>query len=176
MSRLGLDPATPIALAGMMGVGKSTLGRALAERLGLAFCDLDQAVVAAAGRPIAQVFREQGEPAFRSIEASCLDHWISQAQGVLALGGGTLHQPGCAARLQAVARVLVLRRPLAHLLKVTQNDPERPLAADLKRLFAQRVPAEPQLGVLVELDDLGESAALDRILSVLSGITEPLPS
>ncbi len=169
-----LGPDRPIALAGMMGVGKSTLGRALAERLGLPFCDLDQAVVAAAGRPIAQIFRDRGEAQFRTLEAQCLEDWLSQARGVLALGGGTLHQPGSAARLGAVARVLVLRRPLSHLLRVTQADPERPLVGDLERLYAERVPAEPKLGTVVELEDLSESAALARILSVLSIMNAPV--
>lgn len=83
-------PPTRIYLTGFMGSGKSTVGPRLAARLGRPFVDLDAAVATRAGRPVAAVFAEAGEAAFRALEATCLRATAEVADAVVALGGGAL--------------------------------------------------------------------------------------
>ncbi len=80
-----------IALIGLMGAGKSTLGQALARHLGLPFVDLDARIVEQAGKAIPRIFAEDGEDAFRVLESACLEQCIASPQGcVLATGGGVI--------------------------------------------------------------------------------------
>lgn len=77
-------------LIGAPGAGKTTVGRALAARLGVAFQDTDDAVVALAGKPIPDIFVEDGEDAFRALETKCLETLLASSSGVLSLGGGVV--------------------------------------------------------------------------------------
>jgi shikimate kinase len=78
-----------IVLVGFMGCGKTTVGRELARRLGYDFVDLDTFITENIGRAPAEIIREDGEPAFRSIETDALDHVLKKnGSGVIALGGG----------------------------------------------------------------------------------------
>lgn len=99
---------TVIALMGLRGSGKSTLGRALAERLGRRFVDLDDRTLARCaaheGATIAEVFRDIGEPAFRKAETAALREALGERDIVLALGGGTPIAPGAADDLREAQR------------------------------------------------------------------------
>lgn len=101
-----------IALTGFMGSGKSTVGRALARRLGWAFIDLDRHIVAEAGRDIPDIFREEGEAGFRSRESAVLQNLLADGREdgglVLALGGGTLTRSDNAAAIKRNALVVFL--------------------------------------------------------------------
>ncbi|MBG0856736.1 shikimate kinase [Streptomyces spinoverrucosus] len=79
-----------VVLVGPMGVGKSTVGRLLAERLGVGFRDTDEDIVAEQGRTIADIFVEDGESAFRAIEKQAVHTALAEHTGVLALGGGAI--------------------------------------------------------------------------------------
>ena len=86
-----------IALTGYMGAGKTTVGRIVADALGCPFVDLDDVVVKKAGKSIPEIFAQDGEPAFRAIEADCLKKTVkkyAESTVVLALGGGTVTCPG----------------------------------------------------------------------------------
>lgn len=84
----------PLAvLIGPMAAGKTSVGRALAARLGVPFADLDALIVRDAGRSIPEIFRLEGEPAFREREAAALSRAIAQQVGVLSLGGGAPMHP-----------------------------------------------------------------------------------
>ena len=84
-----MKPAGPIVIIGFMGCGKTEVARALARRLALPMVDLDGAIAKAHGRTAAQLIREDGEPAFRSIETKALHELLeSGARGVISLGGG----------------------------------------------------------------------------------------
>jgi shikimate kinase len=88
-----------IVLVGFMGAGKTTVGTLLADRLGLPFTDTDHAVEQSAGRPIRQIFAEDGEPAFRALEQQVIAGLLDGPPSVLALGGGAPEYPPTRDRL-----------------------------------------------------------------------------
>jgi shikimate kinase len=96
-----------VVLVGPMGVGKSTVGRLLAERLGTGFRDTDEDIVALEGRAIADIFVDEGEPAFRAIEKRAVHTALAEHEGVLALGGGAI--------LDADTRALLAGHPVVYL-------------------------------------------------------------
>ncbi len=126
-----------LALAGFMGTGKSTVGRAVAARVGLPFVDLDDVVAADAGRGIPEIFAEEGEAGFRVREAASLARVAAGPPVVLALGGGTLHQPRAVAALTGWA-VVVLHAPLEVVAARLGEGGGRPLAPHAAALFEAR--------------------------------------
>ena len=92
----------PVAvLVGTMGAGKTTVGRLLADALGVAFLDSDHAVEARAGKPVQEIFVDDGEAAFRALERTAVAAALDEHDGVLALGGGAVldrSDPGAAGR------------------------------------------------------------------------------
>ncbi|RYJ20897.1 shikimate kinase I [Streptomyces sp. L-9-10] len=99
--------APVIVLVGPMGVGKSTVGELLAERLGTGFRDSDADIVATQGRSIADIFVDEGEPRFRELEREAVRLAIAEHRGVLALGGGAV--------LDAATRELLAGLPVVYL-------------------------------------------------------------
>ena len=129
-------------LYGPPGSGKSTIGRLLAARLGLPFTDLDAVIVETDGRPIPQIFAEEGEPGFRAREKQALADMGVRLRHVVALGGGALLNPECRALAEANGEVLCLACTLETLCHRIDNAPgSRPLAgnhAALEKLLANR--------------------------------------
>jgi shikimate kinase len=117
-----------IVLVGPMGVGKSTVGQLLAERLGTGYRDTDDDIVAAQGRTIAEIFVEEGEPAFRAIEKQAVHEALAGHDGVLALGGGAVLDPDTRALL-AGQRVVYLSMDVEEAVKRTGLNAARPLLA-----------------------------------------------
>ncbi|MFC8364934.1 shikimate kinase [Streptomyces griseorubiginosus] len=111
-----------------MGVGKSTVGRLLAERLGTAYRDTDDDIVAEQGRAIAEIFVDEGEPAFRAIEKAAVARSLAEHDGVLALGGGSILDADTRALL-AGQRVLYLSMDVEEAVKRTGLNAARPLLA-----------------------------------------------
>ena len=141
-----------------MASGKSTVGRALAERLGVAFIDLDEAIEAAAGSTIAELIQSKGEAYFRQLESDCLRQAAAQEAAVIALGGGAFTQ---ASNRELIARTGVavwLDAPFALCWERIQRDAVvRPLAAteaEARARFEQRLPiyaqAQKQIQILAE--------------------------
>lgn len=89
-----VDGVRRIVLTGFMGSGKSTVGRLLASRLGWRFADLDDSIEELLGRPVPQIFAEQGEAAFRAAELDALRELLAGSRVVIALGGGAPETPG----------------------------------------------------------------------------------
>ncbi|MBR8640723.1 shikimate kinase [Streptomyces tuirus] len=117
-----------IVLVGPMGVGKSTVGQLLAERLGTGYRDTDDDIVAAQGRTIAEIFVEEGESAFRAIEKQAVREALEGHDGVLALGGGAILDPDTRALL-AGHRVVYLSMDVEEAVKRTGLNTARPLLA-----------------------------------------------
>lgn len=124
-----------IVLAGFMGTGKSTAGRLAAARLGWSFVDTDSVIEACAGRSIAQIFADDGELAFRQLEAEVCQEAARGSNLVIATGGGALLNPAVYEAFAASSLLVCLRCDLDEILRRVGNDPTRPLfSADRERL------------------------------------------
>lgn len=167
-----------VYLTGFMGSGKSTVGPILANVLGVGFCDLDAAIARGAGRPVAALFAEEGEAAFRAREAEALRATAALGSVVVATGGGALVQPGAMAWAKAHGAVVYLRVPLDALvtrLARTRNvrpllvgpdgarlseEALRPRVADL---LAAREPVYRQAHLQIEPDPRGVGYTVDAV-------------
>ncbi|CAL9619708.1 shikimate kinase [Streptomyces sp. Tu 3180] len=117
-----------IVLVGPMGVGKSTVGRLMAERLGVGYRDTDDDIVAGEGRSIADIFVDEGEGAFRAIEKRAVRTALTAHDGVLALGGGAILDADTRALL-AGQRVVYLSMDVEEAVRRTGLNTARPLLA-----------------------------------------------
>ncbi len=128
-----------IVLVGFMGAGKTTVGRLLAAKLGLPFTDSDQAIEDRAGRPIPQIFADDGEPAFRALEHEVIAGLLAGPDTVLALGGGAAEHPATRALLASVP-VVYLRVGYAEAMKRVGGDRGRPMLArpDVAKVYDRR--------------------------------------
>ncbi|MFD9396854.1 shikimate kinase [Streptomyces sp. NPDC060000] len=117
-----------VVLVGPMGVGKSTVGQLLAERLGVAYRDTDDDIVAEAGRSIAEIFVDEGEETFRAIEKRAVRRALAEHDGVLALGGGSILDADTR-DLLAGQCVIYLAMDVEEAVKRTGLNTARPLLA-----------------------------------------------
>jgi len=144
-----------ILLVGPMGSGKSTLGAALAARLGLGFVDVDACIVAMAGMSIPDIFATEGEAGFRDREAQALADALNHPPAVIATGGGAVLRQANRAAMQAAACVVYLHVSAQEQLRRIQGDRNRPLlgsdapAQRLAELQSQREPLYRQIANLV---------------------------
>lgn len=167
-----------VILVGVPGAGKTTVGEALAARLGVAFRDTDSDVEAATGRTIADIFVESGEPEFRRLEADAVTAALAEHPGVLALGGGAVLDPGTRTRL--VGRPVVwLRVGLAAASQRAGLSVARPVLlgnvrSQLKALMDARAPLYEEVATLVlDTDALSADEAVDAIVSGLALAARP---
>ena len=150
-------PVGPVlVLVGPPGSGKTTVGRALARRLGLGFTDVDALIVERIGKSIAEMFTEDGEEAFRALEREIVAHALDTADGVLALGGGSVLAAQTRERLRG-HRVVLLWVGLADGIRRTGMSTARPLLAGVnpratfKALLDARAPLYREVAT-VEVD------------------------
>lgn len=157
-----------IILIGMPGCGKSTIGKALADRLGKEFVDSDAELENREGRPIARIIPEDGENRFRELETEILAHLGKQSGLVIATGGGCVTRTGNWPLLRQNGRSIWLQRELS--LLPTDG---RPLsqANRLEDMYTKREPLYRQLADYVIDNNGPESQIIDRILSILEGNT-----
>ncbi|HEX3622040.1 MAG TPA: shikimate kinase [Acidimicrobiales bacterium] len=157
------EPASSIVLVGMMAAGKSSVGRRLAQRRGWEFFDSDRQIEAITGRTVADIWRAEGEPAFRRIEAQVLaDALASTTPRVIAAAGGTVLDPQSRRLIGLHHPVVWLRaRPETLAERVTAGSAaHRPLldgdaAGTLARLDAARRPFYAEVAdISVDVDDL----------------------
>ncbi|WAZ20428.1 shikimate kinase [Streptomyces cinnabarinus] len=123
-----MSPAPVVVLVGPMGVGKSTVGQLLAERLGVGYRDTDDDIVAEQGRTIAEIFVDEGEAAFRAIEKQAVRRALGEHDGILALGGGAILDEDTRAALAGL-RVVYLSMDVEEAVKRTGLNAARPLLA-----------------------------------------------
>ena len=162
-----------IVLVGFMGAGKTTVGRLLAAELGLPFTDSDHAIEERAGRPVPQIFAEDGEPAFRTMEHQVITSLLDGPDLVLALGGGAAEHPLTRQRL-AAAQVVYLHVSYEQALARVGGDPGRPMLAKpgLAETYQRRLAAYASVATLtVPTDGLPPESVSKDILAAL--VREP---
>jgi shikimate kinase len=146
-------PFPAVVLIGPPGAGKTTVGTALAARLGVAFTDTDAVVEASAGKPVSDIFVTDGEPEFRRLERAAVAVALDTHDGVIGLGGGAVMDEQTRARL-AGHRVVYLETGFTELARRVGLDRARPLLigtnprAQLKALLEQRLPVYDSLAWL----------------------------
>jgi shikimate kinase len=151
-----------IVLVGFMGSGKSTVGRIVARRLGWGFVDMDERIEERAGRRIADIFRDQGEAAFRAEELAVAKELRTAERRVVAAGGGAFAQPATREALQEGSFTVYLAGDFATLAARVPADGSRPLAADreiMRRLLAEREPDYRLADLTVDATEAPESVA-----------------
>jgi len=166
-----------VVLVGMMGAGKSSIGRRLAQRLGIAFVDADAEIEAAAGMTIAEIFASYGEADFRSGEARVIARLLDQGQQVLATGGGAFMNPetrasvgqkGVSVWLKADFDVLmrrVKRRATADR-PMLQGDP----AQRIRHLMDERYPVYAEADVTVMSREVSHEVIVTEIVTELARV------
>jgi XRE family aerobic/anaerobic benzoate catabolism transcriptional regulator len=144
LSTHGEPTAKPIALLGVRGAGKSTIGAALAKKLELRFVEVDREIEAAAGLPLGEVFALHGEAYYRRVEREVLARLLAEP-AVLATGGSIVNDPTTYALLRSRAKTIWLRaRPEDHWNRVVAQGDQRPMAenphafAELRALLTAR--------------------------------------
>lgn len=151
-----------------MGVGKTTIGMLLAERLRWPFIDLDTTIEAGQGSTIRQIFENAGEPFFREIEHAALMEASRTEPGVIALGGGTFVQKSNFEYIQTLGGTTVwLDCPLDELRRRCEGKDDRPLfrdAASFSQLFEQRLPYYRQADFRISTEGIRPAEAVESIL------------
>jgi shikimate kinase len=168
-------PSLPktIALVGLMGAGKSSIGRRLAQRLKVPFADADTEIEAAAGATIEEIFERHGEAAFREGERRVIARLLEGPVQVLATGGGAFMDPATRALIHRHALSIWLRAELDLLLSRIHRRNNRPLLKAgeprvvLERLMAERYPVYAEADLTVDTLDGPPDATLERVLAAL---------
>jgi shikimate kinase len=148
----------PLILIGAPGAGKTTVGAVLAARLGVGFTDTDAVVEAVAGKPVGDIFIQDGEPEFRRLERDAVAAALAGGDGVIGLGGGAVLDAGTRQRLTG-QRVVYLETGFTELARRVGLDRARPLLigtnprAQLKSLLDQRLPVYDGLAWLTVTTD-----------------------
>ena len=167
-----------IVLIGPMGAGKTTVGGLVAERLGTSVRDTDHDVEARAGKAISEIFVDDGEDAFRALERAAVAEALAGHDGVLALGGGAVLDPGTRERL-AGHEVVFLRVGLSDAVKRVGLGAGRPLLLGnvrgrIKALLDERTPVYESVATLVvDTDGRSPEDVAGEIVAALARKEEP---
>jgi len=153
-----------IVLVGMMGAGKSSIGRRLAGRLGIPFIDADSEIEIAAGMTISEIFDKHGEPYFRAGEARVIARLLDNGPQVLATGGGSLINTQTRALIEEKGVSIWLKADIDVLLKRTKRRTNRPLAEKIKDLLPAREPLYAQADIVVQSRDEPHDTIVDEIM------------
>lgn len=162
-----------VVLVGLMGAGKSTVGKRLAARLGVPFTDADAEIERAAGSTIEDIFEMHGEAAFRDGERRVIERLLNGPVCVLATGGGAFMDPETRGRIRDRAVSVWLRADLELLLKRTARRGDRPLLKRgnprdvLDRLMGERHPLYAEADIIVDSGEGPHEEVVQRILERL---------
>jgi shikimate kinase len=165
-----------VVMVGMMGAGKSSIGKRLAARLGIPFVDADAAIEEAAGMSIADIFQAHGESSFRSGEARVIARLLENGPQVLATGGGAFVNPETRARIEEKGISVWLKADMDVLLRrVLRRRNDRPLIRNddptvtLTNLLAAREPYYSQANLTVVSRDVPHEIIVEEIVTLLHG-------
>jgi shikimate kinase len=180
IASLGLDAlmtglgTRSVVLVGMMGAGKSSIGRRLAARLGVPFVDVDAEIERGAGMTIPEYFDKYGENDFRAGEVRVIGRLLDQGPQVLATGGGAFMNAETRAGIRQKAVSVWLKAELDVLLRRVRRRTDRPLlqtadpAATLKRLMAERDPFYTEADLAVHSREAPHETMVDEIVAALA--------
>ena len=164
-----------VVLVGMMGAGKSSIGRRLASRLCVPFVDADIEIEKAAGMSIAEMFSTHGEPYFRAGEMRVIARLLESGPQVLATGGGAFMSAETRTAIRAKGISVWLRATLEVLSRRIKRRGDRPLLKNadpsdtLRRLIDERYPVYAEADLTVESRDVPHETIVDEILEALRG-------
>ena len=164
-----------IVLVGMMGAGKSSIGRRLAARIAIPFVDADAEIEEAADMSIADIFAVYGEPYFRAGEARVIARLLDHGPQVLATGGGAFMREETRSRIRDKAVSIWLKADVDLLLRRVKRKNDRPLLrvadpeAVLKRLLAEREAVYAEADITVTSLDVPHEAVVEALVKALTG-------
>ncbi len=165
-----MEAGPNIILIGFMGTGKTTVGKRLAEQLGMRFADMDDCIVRHAGKSIPAIFADDGEPAFRAMERQVVIELSARRGLVVATGGGVVLNPANIADLRGSGLMVCLTAAVDVLLARLQGDAGRPLLSDgdkagkVRSLLAARAPLYASIPVQIETDALSVEAVAENVI------------
>jgi shikimate kinase len=164
----------PIVLVGLMGAGKTSVGRRLAEKLDIPFVDADHEIEAAAGKTIAEIFADHGEPYFREGERKVIQRLISNGAQVLATGGGAYMNEDTRANIASHGVCVWLKADLPLLMKRVMKRQDRPLLRNddpecvMRGLIDKRYPIYALADVTVESRDVQHGQMVNEVIRALA--------
>lgn len=168
----------PIVLVGLMGAGKTTIGKRLAARLDVAFVDTDAEIETAAGQTIAEIFEKYGEKEFRSGERRVIARLLTAEPRVLATGGGAFIDPETRANVKAGSYSIWLNAKIDLLVERVNRRDTRPLLKTgapeqiLVRLLAERGPLYAEADLMIESDSGPHENVVDNIIEALNNFRD----
>ena len=164
----------PIVLVGLMGAGKTTVGRRLSERLGIPFIDADHEIEAAAGKTIPEIFADHGEAYFRDGERKVIARLLDGGPRVLATGGGAYMNAETRQNIRKRGIAVWLRADLALLMKRVKKRSDRPLLktsdpeATMQMLIDQRYPVYAEADITVDSRDAAHAVMVQDVIKALA--------
>ena len=162
-----------LVLVGLMGCGKSSIGRRLATRLGLPFMDADEEIERVAQKSISEIFADHGEAFFRDREAKVIARLLAGGPQVLATGGGAFMTEETRARIREAGISIWLRAELPVLLRRVGKRDTRPLLKDaepeavMRRLMEARYPVYAEADITIESRDVPHEGIVTEIVNAL---------
>jgi shikimate kinase len=176
----GFAPGRTIVLVGLMGAGKTKIGRRLSTRLNLPFFDSDAEIEEAAGETIEEIFRHRGEAAFRDGERRVIARLLCQSTHVLATGGGAFMDPATRAIIRAMGVSVWLHADLEILLARVARRTHRPLLsgrdqrAVMTDLIERRYPIYAEADLTIDSSEGPPEATATRVIAALAGCPRAL--
>ena len=163
-----------IVLVGLMGAGKTTVGRRLAEKLSLAFVDADHEIELAAGQTIPEIFAQHGEAYFRDGERKVIARLLENGAQVLATGGGAYMNAETRATIKRTAIAIWLRADFDLLMSRVRRRSNRPLLQNddpetvMRKLIAERYPVYAEADITVDSRDVAHTSIVNSIIRSLA--------
>ena len=163
-----------IVLVGLMGAGKTTVGRRLAEKLSLAFIDADHEIELAAGQTIPEIFAQHGETYFRDGERKVIARLLENGAQVLATGGGAFMNAETRATIKRNAISIWLRADFDLLMRRVRRRSNRPLLqnddpeAVMRKLIAERYPIYAEADITIDSRDVAHTSIVNSIIRSLA--------
>jgi shikimate kinase len=168
---------TRFFIIGFMGVGKSTVGRDLATRLGVPFYDLDEEIEQDTGKKIQEIFETVGESAFRAIEAELLRKIVKRDPGIIATGGGTFSRPENRELIRSSGVSVWLDAPTDLVIERGAREDHRPLwrrPEQVRALLDERLPQYRQADIRFEMKSWSPEEVTARLADLLESYCESL--